>query len=146
MRIPSVLLPSAAVCCSSHPRCFQNAVRVLGIQDVLCCPPPRQEVITAPIWHPVVSDAHDFVFCIHDAGTDLQGNRPKGLMTSRGRSATAEAANETRGLRSSRMGRQPLEGPRALSPWGTRGSKQGCVTIYSLTGECEQAGMLCKRQ
>lgn len=124
---------------TEHTTC--PTVRVLGIQDVLRCPPPRQEVIAAPIWHPIVPDAHDFIFCIHDAGTDLRGNMPKGLMTSRGWSATAEAANETRGLRSSRTGR-----PRALSPWGTRDSEQGCVTIYSLTGKCEQAVMLSKRQ
>lgn len=131
-----VCKPSLRPCHTSRTdHTTRPTVRVLGIQDALRCPPPRQEVIAASIWHPVVPDAHDFVFCIHDAGTDLRGNTPKGLMTSRGPSATAEAANKTRGPQSPRMGRPPLEGPRALSPCGTRDSEQGCHWKFTLSQE-----------
>ena len=71
---------------------------------------------------------------------------PKGLVTLGGWSATGEAINETRGLQSSKMGTQLLEGLRALSPWGTRDSERWHVTIYSLIGRGKQAGMQHKRQ
>lgn len=62
-------------------------VRVFGIQLTRCRPLPRQVVIAAPIWHSVIPDADNLVFCIHDAGSDLQGNVPKGLVTLSGWSA-----------------------------------------------------------
>lgn len=52
-------------------------IRVFGIQLTLRCPTPRQRVIAAPIWHSIIPDAHDLVFCVHDAGSDLQGDMPQ---------------------------------------------------------------------
>lgn len=69
-------------------------VRVLGVQLPLCCPPPRQEVIAAPIGHSIVPDAHDLVFCIHDASSDLQRDMRKGLVTPSGWSAPGEVGGQ----------------------------------------------------
>lgn len=91
-------------------------IRVFSIQLSLRCPTPRQEVIAAPIWHSIVSNPNNLVLCIHNAGSNLQGNIPKGLVTSSSWSATGEAVYETRGLQTSKMGTQLLEVLRSLSP------------------------------
>lgn len=51
---PLVCKPSPRPCHEQDRTHNVSTVWVLGIQDVLRCPPPRQEVIAAPIWHAIV--------------------------------------------------------------------------------------------
>lgn len=58
---------------------FSLTIRVLSVQSVLGRARPRQQVIVAAIGHAVVTDAHDLVLLVDDAGADLPEVRERDL-------------------------------------------------------------------
>lgn len=62
----------------SHEACGCLTVRIFSVQLIFGRSPPRQQVITAPVWHPVVPNPNNLVFRIHNAGSNLERNITQG--------------------------------------------------------------------